>query len=86
MLNKDAELLIVAHQRAADLTPVFYTGTAQFTLRVGEVADAHWVALDIALLCGLTDAQHDLPPPSLRLQGRVALLCCIVWRCSYYKS
>lgn len=56
MLNKDAELLIVAHQRAADLTPVFDAGTAQFTLRVGEVADAHWVALYIALLCGLTDA------------------------------
>ena len=63
MFDEDTELLVVAHQRAADSPPVFHTGTAQFARRVGEVADTLRIALDIALFGGLPDAQHGLPPP-----------------------
>ena len=64
MFDEDTELLIVAHQRSADAASVLDTGTAQFALRVGEVADTLRVALDIALFGGLSDAQYGLSPPS----------------------
>jgi len=63
MLDEHAELLVVAHQGAADAASVLDAGTAQLARRVGEVADALRVALDVALFGGLSDAEHGLPPP-----------------------
>ena len=62
VLNKHAELLVVAHQRAADAASVLDAGTAKLALRIGEVADTLRVALDVASFGGLADAEHDLPP------------------------
>ena len=62
MLDEHAELLVVAHQGAADAASVLDAGSAQLARRVGEVADALRVALDVALFGGLSDAEHDLPP------------------------
>ena len=83
MLDEHAELLVVAHQGAADAASVLDAGSAQFARRVGEVADTLRVALDVALFGGLSDAEHGLPPPSKRLQGTGVRRCCIVWLHSY---
>lgn len=75
MFDEDAELLIVAHQRSADAASVLDTGTAQFALRVGKVADTLRVALDIALFGGLSDSQYGLPPlVAISRNGRPAVL------------
>lgn len=62
MLDEDTKLLIVAHQRATYLATFFDAGTAKLALRIGEVADTMRVALYVALLGGLPDAEDDLPP------------------------
>ena len=62
MLDEHAELLVVAHQGAADAASVLDAGSAQFALRIGEVADTPCVAFYVALFGGLSDAEHDLPP------------------------
>ena len=75
MFDEDTELLVVAHQRAADPPPVFHPCTAQFARRVCEVADTLRIALDIALFGGLPDAQHGLPPlVAISRNGRPAVL------------
>lgn len=75
MLDEDAELLIVAHQRSADAASVLDTGAAQLALRIGEVADTRRIALDIALFGGLSDAQYGLPPlVAISRNGRPAVL------------
>ena len=38
------------------------TGTAVHTLRIGKVAHAVGVAVDVALFGGLTDAEDAVPP------------------------
>jgi len=86
ILHENAELLVVAHQGATDAASVLDTSTAQFALRIGKVADALRIALYVALLGGLSDAQHDLPPPSWRFRGTACLLCCIVSLHSYSLS
>ena len=62
MLDEHAELLVVAHQGAADAASVLDAGAAQLAACVGEVADALRVAFYVALFGGLSDAEHDLPP------------------------
>jgi hypothetical protein len=62
VFNKDAELLIVAHQGTTNLASVFNSGAAQFAAGIGQIGYTSWVALYIALLGGLAYAQHDLPP------------------------
>lgn len=75
ILHENAELLVVAHQGATDAASVLDTGTAQFALRIGKVADALRIALYVALLGGLSDAQHDLPPlVEISRNGRPAVL------------
>ena len=76
VFDEHAELLVVAHQRAADPPPVFHPCTAQFARRICEVADALRIALDVAKLGGLPDAQHGLPPPLVAISrnGRPAVL------------
>ena len=73
VFNKDAELLIVAHQGTANLASVFYSGTAQFAAGIGQIGYASCVALDIALLGGLAYAQHDLPPPRSDFEERALI-------------
>ena len=72
VLDEHAELLVVAHQGAADAASVLDTGPAQLARRVGEVADALRVALDVALFGGLSDAEHGLPPHGLPICGRAS--------------
>ena len=76
ILHENAELLVVAHQGATDAASVLDTSTAQFALRIGKVADALRIALYVALLGGLSDAQHDLPPPRGDFEERP--VCCAV--------
>ena len=70
VFHEYAELLVVAHQRAADATSVFYASPAQLAQRISEVGHALRVALDVALFGGLTDAEDDLPPPRSALRLR----------------
>ena len=62
VFHEHAELLVVAHQGAADAATVGDSRPACQALGVAYVEDTLRVALDVALFGGLTDAEHGLPP------------------------
>ena len=83
MFDEYAELLVVAHQRAADAASVGHSRPACQALGVADVEGTLRVALRIAPFGGLSDKEHDLPP--LEAIWRNGRFCSFIFVFNYHK-